>query len=757
MAPGAAVRLLSLAALIGLGDAARARGAAGAERSRALLQTWDKALDGAGAGGRGAAADTPVTRAVNLLKEMQGTLEKEMKEDEELYDKLACWCNKNEYDKDEAISSSESKVAELGSTIESLTAKGDGLKTSIKELEDELAADKTALAEASALREKQQKEFHGHETDSIQAIENLKAAIEVLSKHHNTAPESTVGGGAVFKSEKDSWESLLSVDIKEEPWSTEHELARMTRSLDDFMRRNGFDAAAEGDASPAPERRAPPKFLQHGVAAEAWAPEDAALVRRALKSAAAFMQAHHRDGYYPAYQSQSGEIFGLLKQLKEEMEGDLAESQKRESLRAATFAELRSAKASEIQNGETMAEKKEDGLATTMNNLAEAKEDLGQEQASLSADQKFMTNLKSTCAESSTNFEKRKTARLQEIQAVSEAIHILTEDTARDAMSGTYSLLQGSSRERHESEHRRKAAQVLRQKARSLRSPQLSILATTVELDAFTRVKKAIDDMIAMLKVQQADEVKKNDYCKSELQQNEMTTAKTEDRKADLEAKSGQLSSSIQTLEEGVASAKAQISNLQLELQRASEDRKAENLDFQKTVADQIMTQEVLKKALDKLATYYDQEALVQKSSQTPPVPQMEYKPSKGAEGVMQLLEKLIQEAKGLTADSVKSESEAQAAYEQTVSDTNAAVAALQQEVASKTRAKAGAKKDKTQTDSDIADTAAELDGLAKYNSELHADCDYVMKNFGARQEARSQEVEALQQAKQILSGASLS
>jgi len=340
---------------------------------------------------------------------------------------------------------------------------------------------------------------------------------------------------------------------------------------------------------------------------------------------------------------------------------------------------------------------------------------------------------------------------------VSEAIEILTEDQARDAMSTTYSLLQGSSSTHHESQHRRQAAQVLRQTARASKDPQLSILATRVELDAFTRVKKAIDDMVAMLKVQQEDEVKKNDYCKAEIQRNEMITAKTEDRKADLEARSGELDSSIQALAEGITTAKAQLSNLQLELQRASEDRKKENLDFQKTVADQTVTQEVLKKAMERLATYYNQEELVQKSSQTPPVPQMEYKPSKGAEGVMQLLEKLIQEAKGLTADSIKSESEAQAAYEQTVADTNSAVAALQQEIVSKTKAKAGDKKDRTQTESDIADTVSELEGLARYNGELHADCDYVMKNFGARQEARAQEVEALQQAKQILSGASLS
>ena len=45
-----------------------------------------------------------------------------------------------------------------------------------KELETELAADKKALAEATALRNKQLAEFQGMETDSIQALENLKAA-----------------------------------------------------------------------------------------------------------------------------------------------------------------------------------------------------------------------------------------------------------------------------------------------------------------------------------------------------------------------------------------------------------------------------------------------------------------------------------------------------------------------------------------------------------------------------------------------------
>jgi len=277
-------------------------------------------------------------------------------------------------------------------------------------------------------------------------------------------------------------------------------------------------------------------------------------------------------------------------------------------------------------------------------------------------------------------------------------------------------------------------------------------------LDAFTKVKAMIDKMIAALKTQMEDEVKKNDWCKSELEETEMTTAKTTDLKADLEAKIGELESTIKTLAEEIEKAKMDISSLQTEMQRASENRKTENLDFQKVVADQMVTAEILAKALDKLATFYDDAAFVQaKKKQTPPVPQMEYSKSKGSTGVMSMIEKLIYETKEITAESKKSEGEAQAAYEALVADTNESIMDLSKSIASKTKAKAKAKKDLSMTEGDLADAVAELEKLGKYDADLHAECDYVMKNFMIRQKGRSEEIEALQQAKQILSGASLS
>merc|ERR1719201_2882860 len=115
------------------------------------------------------------------------------------------------------------------------------------------------------------------------------------------------------------------------------------------------------------------------------------------------------------------------------------------------------------------------------------------------------------------------------------------------------------------------------------------------------------------------------------------------------------------------------------------------------------------------------------------------------------MIEKLIHEARDMVADARKAESDAQAAYEQTVADTNGSVGALQKEIVTKTKAKAQATKEKQQTGQDIIDTVSELEGLSKYTRQLHAECDFVLKNFGDRQQARAEEIEALKQAKQVL------
>jgi len=734
-----------------------------ASREENLMQTWNKVLDNQQEGAN--TEVTPITRVVKLLEEMQVTLKKEMDQDEELYEKLACWCSNNKYEKNEAIEAAEKEIARLEALIEQLTAKIAELKTIIEETTKELEADKEELATATELRQKQLKAFHGEELDAIQNVENLKAAIIVLGKHHGGAlPQiSLLGLGSTKHASKGS------------PGGGAQGM--LDRQLDAFMLKNDFKS--ESPAEVAREDHAVSKFLQeknedltpHPIMhLPSWSAHDKAVLQKAMRTAAVFMQSKGR--YTPPYASQSGEILGIMKQMKEEMEADLSEAQKEEADRAAAFDELRAAKTDEIAAGEKLLEEKKAELAQAEFDVANAKEDLEEVQAALAEDQKFLGNLIKTCDEADKNFEERKKTRLEEIQAVSETIEILTSDEARDTFNGAYKFLQMRMRTRRMSGRRTLAAKALRAAAQKSKNPELNMLATRVELDAFTKVKKMIDEMITKLKIQQEDEVKKKDWCDSEFQENTMETMKKEDLKEDQIVKIEDLGSAIKTLTEEIEAAKAQIQQMQIDMQRAGEQRIKENKEFQATVADQVATQEILAKALDKLANFYDEFLLVQvgrhthsavqanddanqhHKKQAPPVPQIEYKKSAAGSGVMSMIEKLIYDAKELEAESKKTEAEAQAAYEVFVADTNASLKELQDAVTTKTEEKAKAEKEKVETEEALQMTMTDLEDLAKYKAGLHEECDYLLKNFGIRQEARQAEIEALQQAKQILSGA---
>merc|ERR1719281_842634 len=98
------------------------------------------------------------------------------------------------------------------------------------------------------------------------------------------------------------------------------------------------------------------------------------------------------------------------------------------------------------------------------------------------------------------------------------------------------------------SERRTKAAAVLSAVAKKVNSPRLSAIAAKVRLDAFTRVKKAIDDMVSALLKEKADEIKHKDFCVDEFNTNQLQTEKKDREKEDLLAKIEDLEMTIQTL-----------------------------------------------------------------------------------------------------------------------------------------------------------------------------------------------------------------
>merc|ERR1719453_562560 len=138
----------------------------------------------------------------------------------------------------------------------------------------------------------------------------------------------------------------------------------------------------------------------------------------------------------------------------------------------------------------------------------------------------------------------------------------------------------------------------------------------------------------------------------------------------------------------------------------------------------------------------------------TPPAGFEAYKKNQASGGVMGMIQQIIDDAKAMEAEAIRSEEDAQTAYESFVKETNASIEAKSKDIVSKSESKAEAESELVETKEAKEATMLELEQLSNYNAELHQSCDFVMKNFDLRQTARDEEVEALKQAKAILSGA---
>jgi len=234
--------------------------------------------------------------------------------------------------------------------------------------------------------------------------------------------------------------------------------------------------------------------------------------------------------------------------------------------------------------------------------------------------------------------------------------------------------------------------------------------------------------------------------------------------KDDLEDLLSQLENEISVLTKEIDELNQEIGEMHVSLKRAGEDRKAENLDFQAQVADQRAVVNILNKVLARLKMFYEKKSLVQvgvhnhqepgAAVEAPPPKPKEYQKSAGAGGVMQLIAMIIEDAQREETELVVDEQNSQEAYATFVQETNNCIAAAEKSITEKTEAKSAAESSKSETEASLMAVNQELTNLKDLNIGLHKDCDFLLENFEIRQTARKEEMDAIEEAKAILSGA---
>jgi len=498
------------------------------------------------------------------------------------------------------------------------------------------------------------------------------------------------------------------------------------------------------------------------------------------------------------YAPQSGEIVGILKTMKDEMEKDFADASSEESSAIADFDSLIASKKKEIEALTKAIESKTGRVGALGVKLAQQENDLEDTKESLDDDKKFFADLDKNCELKKKEWAAYKEMEAQEMVALADTIKVLNDDDALELFKKTLpgsasSFVQVKVTSRSMVQHAVKALRSSQKK-----DPRLDLIELAMHGGkmGFDKIIKMVDELVRDLKAEQGIDDDKRKYCNAEFD-------KAEDKKKELELDISDLEKAIDDAKESIAALKGEIAALEDGIKKldksvaeATETRKKEHDDFVETLAANSAAKDLLAFAKNRLNKFYNPKmykappkrqlseeeqitvnmggtlaptaapggiagtgiGLAQVAPPPPPEANLAYK--KGGEesnGVIAMIDLLIADIDKDNQTMEVDEKDAQSDYETFMSDAKEKRALDSKSITDKEAAKAETETQlQSDTDSKKSTTIEAMEN-AKYIGGLHEECDWLLKYYDARKSARTGEIEALGKAKAVLNGADYS
>jgi len=659
----------------------------------------------------------PIRKVVTMLQMMQNKVAAEGKKAEAIYEKFMCYCENADTLLGGAITAAETKIPQLESGIKADVAMKKQLEADLKAHKADRAAANAAIEKATGLREKEAAAF-------AKASGDLKTNIAALAK---AIPAIQKGMGGFLQTNAASVIRQLSIS------------------------------------------------------------SDMSSVDREML--ASFLSS--KTGYAPA----SGEIVGILKTMDDEMKADLKDATETEAAAIASFDGLVAAKTKEINALQKAIETKTARVGELAVKTAQAGNDLEDTKEDLEESKKFLADLEVNCKNKKKEWADYQSMQGQEQLALADTIKVLNDDDALELFkktlpSGASSFLQ---LQVSSASLRNQAAALLRKS----RDPRIDLLATALKggKAGFGKIIKLIDELTATLKKEQGDDDAKKEYCEAEID-------KTEDNKKGLENDVSDLETLIDDSKESITTLKAEIEALDdgiraldKEVGDYTENRKEDHDEFVATQTSNIAAVDLLKFAKNRLNKFYNPKlykappkrelseedqitvnmggtlapteapggiagtgiGLMQNGAAPPPPPEanLGYK-KKGEEssGVIQMIDTIVNDVEKETQIMELEEKDAQSDYERFMGDAKSKRAEDSKSMSDKEGALAETDEALVTAKGDLKNKQIELMETEKALGGLHADCDWLIKYFDARKEARTGEIEAMGKAKDVLNGA---
>jgi len=669
---------------------------------------------------------SPVSRVVELLKNIAATTEAEQKAEEKLYNKYVCWATTVIDTKTASNVVARKRTEELETYIADIEAGRIEFTTERVDLEKELEEINAAMEAASALRNREHEEFLSAEEEMKQGVAALDKAILVLK-------EATAGA------KEGAFIARSGVGIAER----RAEAAALSRAAD-----LGQRVLTKGDSV----------FLKRLLSGEVPTADWKKLNRKAT--------------FKMDYKARSGKIQEVLAKLQQTFSTNLADAQAKEAEALSQYDTLMEAKGEMKSKAEEALNSMESENGAKGMNKEQAQDEVDALKEQVSNDEKYIEQTKNSMADKKAEWKDRQALRAGEQAAIAKAISILYSDDARDNFkksfdSQGYMLVQVDQSRANKA---MAAADMLRKSSQG--NAKLTALANFIAASKgshFDEVIEAIDKMVGVLKEEEQKDLEIKETCEADRAANTREAAVMSRTMDEITEAINKLNAEIEQIKAEIVEKKEAIAETEKQLEEATAQREKENKEWQSTDRDDHEAKDTVKNAKDVLTSFYADNGLMlvqgkhkqkQAPGAAPPPPPATFDAPYGGKtdestSIIAILEMIVEDISKDIAKSKAAEDKAESEFQTFKEESEAMIQSLTDEVSELEGVQGDKEASVTEHTEERTTKAGELGAVMKMITEAKPGCDFFAINYGTRVKNRHIEIDGLDKAKAILTGAS--
>jgi len=661
----------------------------------------------------------PVERVVQLIEGLKAKIIADGTAEQQVYDKYACWCEKTTARKAAAIENAKQLIDELSKSILELKGRLGSYVPEIQKLEKDIGETKQAIEEAEAQRKKEAEEYLKKKAALELGLANLEKAIKVLA-------EATV----------DATPNLLKPDANRDAQAETKLLTVMAGVRSALVKYNSL-SEKNVDKS------------------------DVGTLKTFLSSPNPSLVETRANPALGTYTSQSGQIQGILAQMKDDFEAELKSSAEEESAAQENHDSLMETKREDLALLEKTLTKTKVNQGNDEKQLAEDSQEREETQAQLKADEAFFEETKSSCKAKADQWAGRARSRTEELAAIDQALAVLTSEESKAIFKASHETMFLQIAHQTAKPAREQAFNILKSVSVKTSSLRLAAIASTVATGwHFDAVIADIDKMITALREEEKADIEHKDWCESQQSAANSKNENLEYDKEQLGQKKERAENKKAELVEEVEATEAEMADIKKAMEDALATRVAENEAFKKALKDDADAVMLIGKAIEALDGFYNKALLQQPeykaNEDTAPETfsgDYEGRKSEGG-GVIAILSMIKEDIENEMKHARKDEAEDMAAYEKLRTESQASLTALEEKKVSLNQDIAGKMRDIAGVEAVLEDKTNSKTATDDLLKSLKPNCDWIARTFDMRMEKRKAEMEGLTNAKGVLAGA---